>query len=228
MPPQVAAASSLDIPATIESYTAQPPRSSRLTVPRCGRRIRARIRSATSGRSRPSMVSRFLVPAVEIRPTMKRGRTLPLRRHMRRFGNAGVHLPEKYTMSYPVAGRSGYHPPGYRTDHPLVPHGVRSSSPRPPSFLPRRQPAPSPSAGGQGARRRNRAPARRCRRGAGRPPHVVHAAAASPPSGAIGYSSADIPALVEGALLQRRLTAVSSSRTPRSSPRSRRGDVGQR
>jgi hydroxyacid-oxoacid transhydrogenase len=39
------------------------------------------------------------------------------------FGTAGVHLP--HAMSYPVAGHVGdYHPPGYVTDHALVPHGI--------------------------------------------------------------------------------------------------------
>ena len=39
------------------------------------------------------------------------------------FGNAGVHLP--HGMSYPVAGMvRDYRPEGYRTDHPIVPHGM--------------------------------------------------------------------------------------------------------
>src|SRR5690606_1112986 len=39
------------------------------------------------------------------------------------FGNAGVHLP--HAMAYPVAGNvADYLPPGYETDHPMVPHGT--------------------------------------------------------------------------------------------------------
>jgi hydroxyacid-oxoacid transhydrogenase len=39
------------------------------------------------------------------------------------FGNAGVHLP--HAMAYPVAGQVlEYRPPGYSTDHAMVPHGT--------------------------------------------------------------------------------------------------------
>jgi hydroxyacid-oxoacid transhydrogenase len=39
------------------------------------------------------------------------------------FGNAGVHLP--HGMSYPVAGMvKSFRPAGYATSHPMVPHGM--------------------------------------------------------------------------------------------------------
>ena len=39
------------------------------------------------------------------------------------FGNAGVHIP--HAVAYPIAGLvRDYVPSGYRTRHPLVPHGM--------------------------------------------------------------------------------------------------------
>jgi hydroxyacid-oxoacid transhydrogenase len=39
------------------------------------------------------------------------------------FGNSGVHLP--HGMSYPVAGMvRSYYPKDYKSDHPIIPHGM--------------------------------------------------------------------------------------------------------
>src|SRR5215813_10537279 len=49
------------------------------------------------------------------------------------FGNAGVHLP--HAVGYPIAGLvRDFVPPGYRTRHPLVPHGMSVILPAPAVF----------------------------------------------------------------------------------------------
>ena len=127
------------------------------------------------------------------------------------FGNAGVHLP--HGMSYPVSGNvKRWVADGYSKDHPLVPHGFSVILNAPAVF-------------------RFTASAN--------PERHLHAAAAlgadvtrvkasdagkvladritwfmqqlKTPNGlkAIGYTSADIPALVEGTLPQHRVTKLS-------------------
>lgn len=127
------------------------------------------------------------------------------------FGNAGVHLP--HGMSYPVSGLvRNYRPPGYVTDHPLVPHGVSVILNAPAVF---RFTAPA-------------APERHLRTAevlganvSGAKPEDAGKILADQvvkfmydlrlPNGLreIGYTSADIPALVEGTLPQHRVTKLS-------------------
>ena len=127
------------------------------------------------------------------------------------FGNAGVHLP--HGMSYPVAGLvREFRPAGYRVDHPMVPHGisvilntaavVRFTAPA----CPDRHLGAAKALGAD----------------------VSHASPADAgtilservidfmkrlkiPNGlaAVGYSVADIPALVRGTLPQHRVTKLS-------------------
>jgi hydroxyacid-oxoacid transhydrogenase len=127
------------------------------------------------------------------------------------FGNAGCHLP--HGMSYPVAGMvQAYRPPGYRVEHPLVPHGVSvilhtpavvrftaSSSPerhlRAAQALGANIEGVPPEAAGDVLADR-----------------VIHyMRAVDMPNGisAVGYTEADIPALVEGTLPQHRVTKLS-------------------
>jgi hydroxyacid-oxoacid transhydrogenase len=216
MPSQVAAATGLDILChAVESYTALPytdrPRSERPSQrpPYQGSNPTSDVWSLEALR----MVSRFLVRAVDD-PSDDEARANMLLAASYAgvgFGNAGVHLP--HAMSYPVAGHvRDYTPPGYAADHPLVPHGVSVILNAPAVF--RFTASASPERHLQAADALGVDVSRARADDAGRiladritwfmqrlnVPHGLRG---------IGYSSSDIPALVEGALLQQRLTTLS-------------------
>ncbi len=127
------------------------------------------------------------------------------------FGNAGCHLP--HGMSYPVSGLvRDYRVPGYTVDHPLVPHGISVILNAPPVYrftalaCPERHLKAAEILGAKvsGARLKD----------AGKilADHVVKLMNdLRLPNGlrALGYQSADIPALVEGTLPQHRVTKLS-------------------
>jgi hydroxyacid-oxoacid transhydrogenase len=127
------------------------------------------------------------------------------------FGNAGVHLP--HGMSYPIGGMvRNYRPPGYPTDHPLVPHGISVIVNAPAVFrftssaCPERhlKAAELLGANVSGAKRDD----------AGKilaDQIVILMRDLKVPNGLreLGYESADIPALVEGTLPQHRVTKLS-------------------
>ncbi|MCY2962989.1 MAG: iron-containing alcohol dehydrogenase [Planctomycetota bacterium] len=127
------------------------------------------------------------------------------------FGNAGVHLP--HGMSYPVAGLvKGYRPPGFQVDHPLVPHGISVilNTPAVVRFTavtdPRRHLACAEALGAD----ITDAPLE----SAGQllsDVIVEFMRKLKMPNGlaAVGYTAADIPALVEGTLPQHRVTKLS-------------------
>ena len=127
------------------------------------------------------------------------------------FGNAGVHLP--HGMSYPVSGQvRDYRAPGYATDHPLVPHGVSVILNAPAVF--RFTAAADPGrhlAGAEalGADDRQRQAADAGEILADRITWFMQRL--NVPNGlrAVGYTTADIPALVEGTLPQHRVTKLS-------------------
>jgi hydroxyacid-oxoacid transhydrogenase len=127
------------------------------------------------------------------------------------FGNAGVHLP--HGMSYPVAGMvRTFRPAGYETDHAMVPHGisvilntpavVRFTAPA----CPERHLRVAAALGADVSR------ARREDAGQILADRVIHfMRELHMPNGlkAVGYTAADIPALVEGTLPQHRVTKLS-------------------
>jgi hydroxyacid-oxoacid transhydrogenase len=127
------------------------------------------------------------------------------------FGNAGVHLP--HAMAYPVAGGvREYRAPGYPTDHALVPHGFSVILNAPAVFAFTGQSSPErhlEAASALGA------DVSRCRsEDAGRvlaDRITWFMQRLNVPNGlsAVGYSSSDIPVLIEGTLAQERLTKLS-------------------
>ena len=216
MPAAVAASSGLDILShAVESFTA---------LPYTGRPRpeRPALRPAYQGSNPISdvwslqalrLVARDLVRAVED-PSDEEARASMLLAASYAgvgFGNAGVHLP--HGMSYPVSGHvQTYRAPGYAVEHPLVPHGVSVILNAPAVFrftapaAPERHMAAAEALGADVSNR-----------------HADDAGAVladritwfmqrlGVPNGlaAIGYTTADIPALVEGTLPQHRVTKLS-------------------
>jgi alcohol dehydrogenase class IV len=123
------------------------------------------------------------------------------------FGNAGVHLP--HALAYPIAGLvRDYRPAGYPSGHPLVPHGLSVILTAPAAFRFTYPSAPerhlraaelmgADVRGASTAARREALPQAliELMRDIGLPRGLA----------AIGYAEPDVPALVEGTLLQPRL-----------------------
>lgn len=126
------------------------------------------------------------------------------------FGNAGVHLP--HGMSYPVAGMvRDYIPPGYVTDHPMVPHGMSVILNAPAvvrftaSACPQRHLAVAAALGADisGASESDAGEIL-----ADRIIHYMRELKMPNGLNAVGYDESDIPALVEGTLPQHRVTKL--------------------
>jgi hydroxyacid-oxoacid transhydrogenase len=127
------------------------------------------------------------------------------------FGNAGVHLP--HGMSYPVAGMvRNFRPEGYQVDHPIIPHGMSVILNTP--AVVRFTHAASPDRHLRAAAALGADISRASLDDAGEilAARVIHfMKTLGMPNGleAVGYSAADIPALVEGTLPQHRVTKLS-------------------
>jgi hydroxyacid-oxoacid transhydrogenase len=126
------------------------------------------------------------------------------------FGNAGVHLP--HAMAYPVAGGvEQYRAPGY-PDHPLVPHGFSVILNAPAVFVftgqasPQRHLEAAEALGADVSRSRNEDAGRVL---ADRIRWFMQRLKVPDGLRGVGYSSSDIPTLVEGTLAQERLTKLS-------------------
>jgi hydroxyacid-oxoacid transhydrogenase len=216
MPPQVAASTGLDILShAVESFTA-------MSFAERPRPDRPAVRPAYQGSNPISdvwslqalrMVAAYITRAVDD-PTDEEARANMLLAASYAgvgFGNAGVHLP--HGMSYPVSGHvKTYCAPGYAADHPLVPHGMSVILNAPAVF---RFTAPAnPERHLQAAEALGVDVSRVRADDAGKvlaDRITWFMQRLQMPNGlrAIGYSSADIPALVEGTLPQHRVTKLS-------------------
>jgi alcohol dehydrogenase class IV len=126
------------------------------------------------------------------------------------FGNAGVHIP--HANAYPIAGRvKEFHPSGYPSDEPMVPHGMAVSLTAPEAFRftfdasPERhvRAAEILSAGSSSdrpAEDRDFLPQVLS--------ELMRDIAIPNGIGAVGYDEGDVPDLVEGAVQQQRLLAT--------------------
>ena len=214
-PPAVAASCGLDILChAVESYTAIPftdrPRPDRPSArpPYQGANPISDVWSLQAMR----MVASHLVRAVEDPDDDEARASMVLAASFAGigFGNAGVHLP--HAMGYPVAGGvKQFRAPGY-PDHALVPHGFSVILNAPAVFAftgqasPQRHLDAAQALGADVSRRRKEDAGRVL---ADRMTWFMQRL--SVPNGlrAVGYSSSDIPALVEGTVAQERLTKLS-------------------
>jgi hydroxyacid-oxoacid transhydrogenase len=127
------------------------------------------------------------------------------------FGNAGVHLP--HGMSYPVSGLvRNYRAPGYAVNHEMVPHGVSVILNAPAVF--RFTACASPERHLQAAEALGADISRAKAADAGsvlaeQIIRIIQDLAMPNGLSALGYTAADIPALVEGTLPQHRVTKLS-------------------
>jgi hydroxyacid-oxoacid transhydrogenase len=216
MPPQVAASTGLDILShAIESFTAMPYTDRPMPD-------RPAMRPAYQGSNPISdiwsmqalrMVNQYLVRAFDDTSDEEARANMVLAASYAGvgFGNAGVHLP--HGMSYPVSGNvRSYRAPGYVTDHAIVPHGMSvilnapavfrfTGSSNPARHL---QAAEALGANVSGAKAEDAGKILADR-------ITWFMRRLQMPNGlkAIGYSSSDIPGLVEGTLPQHRVTKLS-------------------
>jgi len=214
-PPAVAASCGLDILChAVESYTAIPftdrPRPDRPSArpPYQGANPISDVWSLQALR----MVASHLVRAVEDPDDDEARARMVLAASFAGigFGNAGVHLP--HAMAYPVAGGvKQYRSPGY-PDHALVPHGFSVILNAPAVFAftgeasPERHLEAAEALGADVSRCRKEDAGRVL---ADRITWFMQRLNVPNGLGAVGYSSSDIPVLVEGTLAQERLTKLS-------------------
>jgi hydroxyacid-oxoacid transhydrogenase len=216
MPPQVAVTSGFDVLShAIESFTALP-------FQRRPRPEHPVMRPAYQGSNPISdlwslealrWVSRYLVRAVEDPDDAEAREKMLLAASYAGvgFGNAGVHLP--HGMSYPVAGMvRDFRPEGFHVDHPLVPHGMSVILNAPAVFRFTAEACPDRhliAAQILGADVSRAKPEDAGKILSDRIVGLMQRLKIPNGLRAVGYSKADIPALVQGTLPQARVTKLS-------------------
>ncbi|MCU0277845.1 MAG: iron-containing alcohol dehydrogenase [Candidatus Nanopelagicales bacterium] len=201
-PAMVTACAGLDILChALESYTARPytsfeAKTGDQRVPYCG----ANPISDMWAERALTLMAKAFIPAVRDGDAPARAKmALAATLAGMGFGNAGVHIP--HANAYPIAGRvREFRPPDYPQDEPLIPHGMAVSLTAPAAFSLTHDASPD----------RHRRAAYLLG-GADLPSTLREIMdAVGIPAGlkAVGYTAADIPDLVEGALAQRRLLAL--------------------
>src|SRR5499433_472809 len=215
MPPEVAATSGFDVLShAIESYTALPFHQR----PRPERPV---MRPAYQGSNPISdlwslealrWVSKYFVRAVEDPDDDEAREKMLLAASYAGvgFGNAGVHLP--HGMSYPVAGMvRDFRPEGFLVDHPLVPHGMSVILNAPAVFRFTAEACPDRhliAAEILGADVSRAKPQDAGRILSDRLVSIMQRLKVPNGLRAVGYTKADVPALVEGTLPQARVTKL--------------------
>ena len=184
------------------------------SVPFFVRRIRDRIPSAISGASKlcGSALPYIRRAVADASDDEARGAMLLASSYAGMgFGNAGVHLP--HGMSYPVAGLiRDWRAPGYNSDHAIVPHGISVilNAPAVFRFTARANPQRSLRAAqvlGASIETAGLEDAGRIL--SDQLISLMRDLQVPNGLGELGYSNADIPALVEGTLPQHRVTKLS-------------------
>jgi hydroxyacid-oxoacid transhydrogenase len=127
------------------------------------------------------------------------------------FGNAGVHLP--HGMSYPVSGMvRDFRPEGFPGDHPIVPHGMSVILNAPAVFRFTAEASPDRhlvAAGILGADVSSAKPEDAGKILSDRLVALMQRLKVPNGLSSVGYTKADIPALVQGTLPQARVTRLS-------------------
>ena len=216
MPASVAASSGLDILShAIESFTAIPftsrpmPESPRMRPAYQGSNPISDIWSLAS----LDIVNKYLIRASkDPGDDEARGKMILAASYAGvGFGNAGVHLP--HGMSYPVSGNvKSWVSPGYSNDHPMVPHGFSVILNAPAVFRFTASSNPERHLQAAAALGANVSGVKAADAGKVLADRITwFMQQLNTPNGlkAIGYTSSDIPALVEGTLPQHRVTKLS-------------------